>query len=67
MLILIALLVLIWFICVNAILADAEAEAETNKRKFELFVKSDNLKFYPSDKMTGNGEATEEEFFKGEI
>ena len=62
MLILIALLVVIWLYCVNAILIDAENEAETNKRKFELFVKSDNLKFYPSSIITGNGKCNDKDF-----
>lgn len=63
MMILIILLALIWFICVNAILIDAEAEAEANKRKFWLI--ANNQK--PFAKMTGNGQATEEEFLRGEI
>lgn len=62
MLILIVLLVAIWFICVNAILADAEAEANENKLKFHLYVKSDNLKFYPSGNVTGNGTCNKEDF-----
>lgn len=66
MLILIALLVLIWFVCVNAILIDAEAEAENNKRKFELYANSDNLKFYPLN-ITGNGKCSEQDFFEGDI
>lgn len=60
MLVLIVLLAVVWFVCVNAILIDAEKEAEDNKRKFELFAKSDNLKFYPS--MTGNGKCSEQDF-----
>lgn len=64
MLILVILLAFVWIICVNAILIDAEKEAEENKRKFWLVANS-SKKLFP--KMTGNGEASEEDFLKGEI
>ena len=62
MLILIALLAVVWFICVNAILIDAKNDYEARKRKFELFVKSDNLKFYPVSSIKGNGTCKKEDF-----
>lgn len=58
------MLFVVWLICFNAILIDAEAEAEENKRKFWLVANSPKKLV---SKMTGNGEATEEEFLKGEI
>lgn len=61
MIVLIILLVAIWFICVNAILNDAQAAYEDSKRKFKLFIKSDNLKFYPI--LKGNGECSNEDFY----
>ena len=60
MLILIALLVIVWFICVNAILLDMQIDYMSRKRKF--FVKSDNLKFYPFAKIIGNGTCSDKNF-----
>lgn len=60
MIVLIILLAVIWFICVNAILIDAEAEAEENKRKFWLVMNSQK-KLFP--KMTGNGKCSDRDFF----
>ena len=51
MLVLIFLLVVVWFICVNAILVDAEAEYNERKRKFEWYIKNDDLKFFPSNNL----------------
>lgn len=62
MLILIALLVIVWFICVNAIMLDAKNQYEESKRKFELYAKSDNLKFYPVHSIKGNGTCNEKDF-----
>ena len=62
MLILFILLACVWFICVNAVLIDAQTEYEECKRKFELYVKSDNsnLKFFP---VKGNGTCSNKDFF----
>lgn len=64
MLILLALLFVVWLICINAIINDAQQEYEQNKRKFWLIVNSPK-KLVP--KMTGNGQATEKQFLEGEI
>lgn len=62
MIVLLILLILVWLVCVNAILDAMKTEYEDNKRKFELFVNNDNSprKLYP---VKGNGQCSEQDFY----